>query len=134
MTHHETFNDALIDVVKALGGSKVVGSAMRPELPASQAGAWLRDSLNPDRREKLSPEQVLFLLRRSCEVGYHGGMDFVGAQAHYRCEPVEPEVESVVVMREYMAAVAMNEAIAKRMERAAAILTASQARKGRAAA
>lgn len=131
---HETFNDALIDVVKALGGSKVVGSEMRPELPPAQAGAWIRDCLNPDRREKLSPDQVIYLLRRGCEIGYHGGMAFVGAHSHYQYTPVEPEVESVGAMRAYVAAVQQQELIAKRMERAAAILSAAQARRPRAAA
>lgn len=129
MSLHETFNDALIDVVKALGGSKVVGSDMRPELPAAQAGAWLRDCLNSDRREKLSPDQVLYLLRRAREAGYHGAMNFIGADAHYEVSPIEPEVEAVRVMREGMAAVGGLEALVTRMERAAASIAGSRSKK-----
>lgn len=65
---HESLNDALREVVQTLGGTKKVGVLMRPEKSADEAARWISDCLNPDRREKFDPEQVLWLLREGRRV------------------------------------------------------------------
>jgi len=49
MSESKTFNDALIECVKAAGGSKVVGAALFPEKPLDTAQRLLLACLNEDR-------------------------------------------------------------------------------------
>lgn len=88
---YESLNDALQATVTALGGYKKVGPAMRPELPSPQAAQWLRDCLNADRREKLSLEQFLLLLRMARDAGFHSLMHFVAGDAGYKATPIDAE-------------------------------------------
>jgi len=80
---HENLNDALKEVVLALGGTKRVGARLWPEKSADEAGRRLADCLNPDRRDRLDPEQVLWLLREGRRVDCHAAMFFVCATAGY---------------------------------------------------
>jgi hypothetical protein len=52
----ESFNDALIECVKAAGGSKAVGVALWPAMGVEAAQRRLLACLNPERNEKLGPE------------------------------------------------------------------------------
>lgn len=88
----EDINDALREAVRQLGGNKKVGPLLRPEMPLTQAESWIRDCLNPDRREKLSPQQVLFLLAEARKVGYHGAMAFVCGHCGYE-EPRPVDID-----------------------------------------
>jgi hypothetical protein len=92
----EDINDALREAIRQLGGNKVVGSRLRPELPVNQAEGWLRDCLNDARREKLSPEQVLLIMLWASEAGYHGVMNYVASYARYEMpRPVSAEQQEV---------------------------------------
>lgn len=84
---HESLNDALREVVQALGGPKRVGAAMRPEKSPDEAGRWVLDCLNADRREHFHPDQVLWLLREGRRIGCHAGARFMNREAGY-AEPV----------------------------------------------
>ncbi len=88
---HETIADALRETIACLGGMKVVAARMRPELSADHAARWLSDCLNADRRERLCPEQLLWLLREGRAANCHAAMNFLAMDAGYRAEPVEPE-------------------------------------------
>lgn len=102
----EDINDALRNVVRALGGVKQVGSLLWPEVAPDQAGNKLRDCLSPDRREKLSPEQVIFLLRKAREAGYHAAMEFVSHECGYaKPAPVAPEDKLAELQRQFIDAV-----------------------------
>ena len=79
----EDINDALREAVRHLGGNKKAGAMLRPELPVTQAENWLRDCLNPDRREKLSPEQFILVLSKARQEGYHGAMNYLAASCGY---------------------------------------------------
>lgn len=115
---HETLNDALIHVVTGLGGYKKVGVAMRPELSVEQGASWLRDCLNPARREHLAPDQVVLLLKLGRQAGIHAGMGFVAGECGYSVPtPVEPEDERAKLMRLFNESVRMQSQIAARMER-----------------
>lgn len=92
--HYDDFNDALHDLVQALGGFKKVGPRLWPELPSDEAAHRLRHCLNADRREKLSPHQVLLLLRWGREVDFHGAKYFLDDDAGYqRTAPLDPRQE-----------------------------------------
>lgn len=85
--------DALRTVVQALGGSKVVGAKLWPDKAADAAGRQLSDCLNSAKAEKLSPDQVLLILRWGHEIGCHVGMQFIAQQCGYNVEAVSPQAE-----------------------------------------
>src|SRR3989304_4542646 len=78
-----TINEALREVVQALGGARKVGVMMRPEKSAKDAARWISDCLNVERREKFDPEQVMWLLREGRNIGCHSAMYFVGRGGGY---------------------------------------------------
>lgn len=113
----ESVNDALQAAVTALGGYKKVGPLMRPELPIDQAAGWLRDCLNPARREKLAPEQVMLILRKSREAGYHAAMNFVAFDTGYKASPVDPVTQEAELQERFIAAVEHLQGIQATMQR-----------------
>jgi len=113
----ESVNDALAHIVTALGGFKKVAPAMRPELPIEQAAGWLRDCLNPARREKLAPEQVLLLLRLARAAGHHAAMNFMAFDTGYKAQPVEPESQEQELQRRFVDAVDGLTAIQAQLQR-----------------
>jgi hypothetical protein len=114
----EDFNDALRDAIRALGGAKEVGLKLRPEMAADAAGGWLKDCLNPTRRERLNPEQVLWILRESRKAGCHSAMNFLCDEAGYaRPTPLEPQDEAAHLQRLFIESVQQQKLIASRLER-----------------
>lgn len=89
----ESFNDALQHAVTALGSYKKVGPVLRPELPIEQAAQWLRDCLAPGRREKLSPDQVLLLVRMARQAGIHAPMEYMALNTGYKAQPVDADAQ-----------------------------------------
>lgn len=119
---HESINDALRELVASMGGTKLVGSRMRPELPADHAGRWLNDCLNESRREHLTPEQVMWLLREGRQIGAHGAMGWIAGEAGYTApQPLEPDDERSQLQREYIEAAKHMAKVAERIERVAAM-------------
>lgn len=113
----ENINDALQAAVNALGGYKKAGPMLRPEVPIDQAAGWLRDCLNPGRRERLTPEQVLFILRKSREAGYHAAMQFVAFDTGYKATPVDPVTQEAELQERFIAAVEHLQGIQSQMQR-----------------
>lgn len=116
----EDILDALGDVVRAMGGAKTVGPMMRhnAEMPPLQAAKWLLDCLNKERRERFTPDQVLWLLREGRRVGCHSAINFLCDDAGYsRPNPIEPEDEAAALMRDYIESVKLQKRLADRMER-----------------
>lgn len=79
------WNDALVAVVHALGGFKKVGVMLRPELEEKPVAAaqWLRDCLNPEKPERLNPDQVFLLLRLARAEAYHAAKHWMDAELGY---------------------------------------------------
>lgn len=114
---HESLNDALRDVVQTLGGTKKVGTLMRPEKSPDEAARWINDCLNSDRREKFDPEQVLWLLREGRKIGCHSGMNFLCAESGYSAAlPVEPKDEVAELQRNFIEASKQLSRLAARIE------------------
>ena len=112
----EDLPTAIRAVIQAMGGSKRAGAMLRPELPADDAGRWLRDCLDDQRREKLSLEQFLLLLVEGRRVGCHVAMAYLAEQAGYAPpQPVEPADEAAELQREFIAAVARLGTIERRL-------------------
>lgn len=114
----EDITDALKDAVRALGGPKEVGRKLRPELTADAAGAWLKDCLNPTRRERLDPEQVVWLLREARAAGCHSIMNYLADEGGYtRPAPLAPEDEAAQLQRDFIRAVEHVDGLTRRLER-----------------
>lgn len=99
----ESLNGALVECVKAAGGSANVGPKLWPEKSRDGAQRLLLDCLNEDRPAKLSPEQVLLILRLAREKGFHDGIAYVLDNLHYApTTPIEPRDEAADLLRQVM--------------------------------
>jgi hypothetical protein len=126
---HESINDALRELVAALGGMKQVGTRLRPELSADHAGRWLSDCMNPDRREHITPEQVMWLLAAGRKASLHGTIGWIATEAGYQAPaPIEPLDERAALQREFVEATKRQEQLLSRMERLAGAQASSSMR------
>jgi len=101
----ESIEEALKEAVKQMGGAKIVGARMRPEMLADEAGRWLSDCLNPEKRDKLSLSQVMWILREARKMGVHVAINFICADSGYDTpRPIEPEDEKMRLQREFIEA------------------------------
>lgn len=100
-----SINAALIECVRAAGGSKRVGPALWPEKTSEQAQRTLLDCLNDDRPAHLKPEQVLLVLRMARAAGYHGGVNWLlGSLGYAPTTPIQAQDETAEMQRQFMAA------------------------------
>lgn len=113
----ESINEALQSAVTSLGGFKKVGPLLRPELSIDQAAGWLRDCLNPSRREKLSPEQVLLIVREANRAGMHAAMNFIAFDCGYKATPVAPQTQEAELQQKFVDAVEGLTAIQSQLQR-----------------
>lgn len=119
----ESLNEVLLECVKAAGGTKVVGALMFPEKAPDNAQRTLLDCLNEDRPAKLSPEQVMLVLRLARAKGFHDGMNFIASDLGYGTPvPIDPKDEAVDVMRVFAEQIAEQKKTMEKMERIAARL------------
>lgn len=118
---HDSIADALRETVQCVGGFKVVGLRLWPEMPADHAAGKLRDCLNHDRRERLSPEQLLLLLRLGREHGCHSAMHYLASESGYTTpQPLEPADERAELQRAYIESARHMARLADRIERLSA--------------
>lgn len=115
---HESLNDAMREVISALGGSQAVGVLMKPLKPADESGRWVKDCLNPGKRERFTPDQVLFILRAGRAAGCHAAMNYLAREAGYADPiPVEPEDERARAQRDFEMAVKALGTVTDRLAR-----------------
>ncbi len=96
-------NEALIECVKAAGGSKQVGPRLWPEKTPDAAQRLLLDCLNPDRPAHLTPEQMVLLLRLARDRGCHVGMECLAIELSYaQPVPLEPRDEADELRRQVL--------------------------------
>lgn len=113
---HEDIYDALRDVVRALGGIKKVGPMLFPG-KNGHADTYLKDCLNPDRRETLDPSEVLTLLKWGRAVGCDSAMNYICDQASYkRPEAMNPVDQRAELQRLFIESVKYQKQIADRLE------------------
>ncbi|HBP27921.1 MAG TPA: hypothetical protein DD666_00715 [Advenella kashmirensis] len=116
---YETFNDALKAIVQACGGFKSVGPQLYPEKTIDAAQRTLSDALNENRSEKLSPDQVVFLLKLGRSRECHAGINYLARESGYTDpQPIEPEDERARLQREFIEAQKAMSMLASKMERA----------------
>lgn len=120
MGDNESLNDALIECVKACGGSKQVGHRLWPEKTVDAAQRHLLACLNEDKQERLSPEHLMMLLRLTRAAGHHGGFGYMAADLGYtQPVPMEPRDEVADLMRSFNDSVAQQAQLVARIEKAA---------------
>ena len=99
---YEDVNEALRELVNHLGGAKRVGPMLWPEKSVEQAHTLLLACFNSERRERLTPEQVMLLLRLGREQGRHSAMNYICEDAGYsRPEPVNQQERLVALIERY---------------------------------
>lgn len=118
---YDSVLDVLAAAVKVLGGTKKVGALLRPELDSEAGGTWLRDCLNPHRRERLMLEQVLLLLRLSRRAGFHAAMDWIAMDAGYQAHPIDVPAQMADLQRQFAETARAQSELVQRMERLAAV-------------
>lgn len=115
----EDYNEAIRATVNALGGFKKVGSELKPDKPVDEAGRWLNDCCNPDKREKLAPAELAFIRRRARTEGVHILAAYEAREAGYADpQPIEPEDERAALEREFVLASKAMTNLFARMDRA----------------
>lgn len=100
---HERVEDALDEVIRHCGGRKKVACEMWPDKPAREAHNLMDACLNPERRERFAPSQVLYLARRGREVGCHAMMAYFARECGYaEVKPItkDEEVDRVTAVVE----------------------------------
>lgn len=117
MGEFESFNQLLIDLVKALGGSKKVAPSMWPEKLADEAARLLCDSLNNDRPQKLSPDQAMYILKMARERNFHFGIELINDFLGYsKPTPIQKDDENAVLQRDFIEAVNKLDSIKAKLQ------------------
>ena len=110
--------DAARDAIKHLGGAKRVGEMLYPDKQPEAAARYLLDALNPARSERLSPGQLLLLMRKSREVGFDGLTAYLLNEAGYAPPvPLDPTTEATKVARELDRTMDRAEALVLQLQR-----------------
>lgn len=94
---HEHLHEALVDAIKACGGTKAVALALWPAKATANmdtARRYLANCLNPECAEKLGLDEHMLVLRMAREQGNHSVMRYLAqALAYAEPMPIEPKDE-----------------------------------------
>lgn len=114
---HERVEDAIGAVADRLG-RKRVACKLWPDKSERDAHNLFDACLNPERRERLTPSQMVFVARLGRDGGYHGVMVFLARDLGYS-EPValNPEDESAKLKREFIEASGRLAQMVRQIER-----------------
>lgn len=114
---HERAEDAAAAVIDACGGRKSFACELWPHKPQRDAHNLIDACLNPERRERFSPEHLMFICKRGREVGCHALMNYMARASGYADPiPVEPEDEIARMQREFVEATKALGQLAARIE------------------
>ncbi len=114
---HDSWPDALREIIAACGGPKTVAARLWGEKSADAAHRLLLDCLNETRAERLDPDRLRLLLRMGREVGCHAGVNWLLRDLGYEdARPVEPDDERAQLMRAYIDATRSLKSIAERID------------------
>ena len=114
---HDSWADALREVIAACGGAKQVAGKLWPEKTPDAAHRLLLDCLNETRPERLDPDRLRMVLRIGRDRGCHAGVNWLMRDLGYEdVHTVEPADEVATLMRDYIAAAKAMQGIAERIE------------------
>ncbi len=114
---YDTFHEALAACVQACGGMKAVAAMLWPTKDAFSARDQLLACLNPSRnKEKLSLDELLFVMKTARQRGCHAGMEYLADRLSYAPpSPIKPEDEADELQRSYIKAAAQMQKVADRI-------------------
>lgn len=112
----DSMEEALADAVRMLKGPKAVGQMLWPDKPIEIAAKYLHACLDPDRDEKLSLSQILFIAKRARAVNCHTLIAFLSRELDYKWEAVDPETEVARLQREFTESVNKLSDIQKQLQ------------------
>lgn len=112
---HDTLSEAVRAAVEALGGCKPVAASLWPSMPAQQAGRKLAHCLDDERAEKLSLDELDWIVREAREHGCHTIPGYLSRHG-YQVTPVSKEDQADELKRDFVAAVAAAQELGKRLE------------------
>lgn len=119
MLFHETWTEALREVIAACGGPKQVAARLWPEKTPDAAHRLLLDCLNEARPERLDPDRLRMVLRMGRDVGCHSAINWLMRDLGYEdVRAVEPADQLADLMREYISAAKGMQALAEKIESA----------------
>lgn len=101
---YDTPEEVLRACIDRLGGAKTVGCRLKPELSdrPDAAARWVLDRLNDDRRERMSLQQAVTVLRWACAAGWHDGMTHWNRLCGYGpATPLAPETEVAELQKRF---------------------------------
>lgn len=90
---HDRIEDAIDEVCRAAGGRKSMACALWPDKPARDAHNLLDACLNQERRERLTPSQLIYIARKGREVGCHALMTYFDHECGYESKPVDLDAQ-----------------------------------------
>lgn len=97
----DSLNDAIRDTARVIG-TKRIAKELWPEKSEEDGARYLSDCLNPDRAQRLSGEQILFVGRRGREIGCHILAHYINADLGYAPPiPIEPEDVKADLIRRF---------------------------------
>lgn len=85
---HERFEDALAETIAACGGRKAIAGGLWPDKPQRDAHNLIDACLNPERREKFSPSQLIYILKKGREAGSHAAAMYLARECGYDIKPI----------------------------------------------
>jgi hypothetical protein len=104
--------------IRRCGGRKAFACEMWLDKPPRDAHNLLDACLNPERRERLAPGQVIYIAKRGRDVGFHAVMAFLCAEAGYaEPTPVFQLDERAELECQYIEATRLIARMAERIER-----------------
>lgn len=91
---HDRIEDAMDETIRACGGRKKFACEMWPDKPQRDAHNLLDACLNPERREKFSPAQLIYIMKCGKQAGCHALMNYFAFECGYEAKPIHKEEEA----------------------------------------
>jgi hypothetical protein len=112
----ESFDEALQECVRAVGGSKPAGKLLFPEKSVEAGQSHLLRCLNPNCPEKLGLEHLILLMKAARHNGCHAAMEFLAhVLGYHKPTPVAPEDEADELRRQSIRAINQLQKITDRL-------------------
>lgn len=116
---HERLEDAIAAVADVIG-RKRVACKLWPDKSERDAHNLFDACVNPERRERFTPSQVMYIAKLGRERGLHSIATYVMRELGYADPvPIEPEDERAKLQREYIEAARSMARMAERIEKLA---------------
>jgi hypothetical protein len=88
---HDSPYAALQTAVNAIGGAKRVAAELWPTKASDTAYNQLKHSLQDDRPEKLSLEELFHICRKASALGAHAFAEYFAQECGYEIRPLDPD-------------------------------------------